>query len=257
MTGAQGMPDAAAVGRAERLRRWRAGAVVAAAAITVLVPTALAAARAPRWWSWIASESTPMTWLQSVVLISCAGLALLHAALVDLRGPVPGVAAPASRQRGTWLLVATGFAALGLDERFALHERVRDRVLAPRGIRVPLADWMAPGDFILLAVLLAGLFALPAVRRQLRPDRTALLLFGLGLALTVTALLADSFDPARMSLGVERLEQTLEECVELCAALSYLLALLLPLLTRLADPMGGGDGPSPVPVPDAASSAPS
>lgn len=177
-----------------------------------------------------------MTWLQSVVLLSCAGLALLHAALIDLRGPLTTVSSPPDRQRGTWFLVAAGFGALALDERFALHERLRDRVLAPRGIRLPFADWMAPGDFILLAVLVVGLFTLPALYRQLRADMTAVWLFGAGLALTVTALLADSFDPAQMSLAVERLEQTLEECVELCAALSYLTALLLPLLTRLAAP---------------------
>ncbi len=218
------------------LRRWRSGTVLAMAAVAIVVPSGLAAARAPRWWLWIASESTPMTWLQSVVLLGCAGLALLHAALIDLRGPVAEVRATPGRQRGIWLLVAVGFGALSLDERFALHERLRDRVLAPRGIRVPFADWMAPGDFILLAVLAGGLFALPALYRQLRGDRTALGLFGLGLSLTLAALLADSFDPARMSLAVERLEQTLEECVELCAALSYLAALLLPLLTRFAQP---------------------
>jgi len=218
------------------LRRWRVGAVLAAATVGVAVPAALAAARAPRWWLWIASESTPMTWLQSVVLLGCASLALLHAALIDLQGPVPSVAAAPGRQRGLWFLIAAGFGELALDERFAMHERLRDRVLAPRNIRVPFADWMAPGDFILLAVLLVGLFALPALYRQLRADRTGVVLFGLGLLFTVTALLADSFDPAQMSLAVERLEQTLEECVELCAGLSYLTALLLPLLTRLAAP---------------------
>lgn len=218
------------------LRRWRAGVVLVAATIAIVVPSALAAVRAPRWWLWIASESTPMTWLQSVVLLGCAGLALLHAALIDLRGPPAAVSAPPGRQRGTWFLVAAGFGALALDERFALHERLRDRVLAPRGVRVPFANWMAPGDFVLLAVLLVGLFALPALYRQLRGDRTAVVLFGMGLLLTVTALLADSFDPAKMGLAAERLEQTLEECVELCAALSYLSALLLPLLTRFAAP---------------------
>jgi hypothetical protein len=229
------------VSEKDPLRRWRAGVVLAAATTAFVVPSALAAARAPRWWMWIASESTPMTWLQSVVLLGCAGLALLHAALVDLRGPVASVSAPPGRQRGTWLLVAAGFGALALDERFALHERIRDRILAPHGIRVPFADWMAPGDFILLAVLVVGLFALPALYRQLRSDRTALRLFGLGLLLTVTALTADSFDPAKMGLDVERLEQTLEECVELCAALCYLTALLLPLLSRFAQPDSRAD----------------
>jgi len=218
------------------LRRWRRAVVVAAAGTALVVPAALAAARAPRWWLWIASESTPMTWLQSVVLLGCAALALLHAALIDLRGALTTVTAPPGRQRGIWFLVAIGFSALAFDERFALHERLRDRVLAPQDIRLPFADWMAPGDFVLLAVLLLGLFTLPALYRQLRRDRPAVLLFGAGLLLTATALLADSFDPDRMSLAVERLEQTLEECVELAAALSFLTGLLLSLLARFAEP---------------------
>jgi hypothetical protein len=206
------------------------------------VESALAAARAPRWWLWIASESTPMTWLQSVVLLGCAASALLHAALIDLRGPLPTVPSSPGRQRAVWFLVSAGFGALALDERFALHERLRDRVLAPHDVRLPFADWMAPGDFVLLAVLLVGLLTLPGLYRQLRSDRPALVLFALGLALTVTALLADSYDPNRMPQAAERLEQTLEECVELAAALSFLTGLFLPLLTRLAsavEPQGG------------------
>ena len=34
-------------------------------------------------------------------------------------------------------LGVVGFLALALDERFALHERVRDGILAPRDVRLP------------------------------------------------------------------------------------------------------------------------
>ena len=43
-----------------------------------------------------------------------------------------------------WHLLTVGFAALAVDERFVLHEQLRDGVLAPRGISVLSLPWIAP-----------------------------------------------------------------------------------------------------------------
>lgn len=75
-----------------------------------------------------------MTWLQSVVLVLAAAAALLVAVLLRMRHAERGARAP-------WLVLALGFAGLAVDERFALHERIRDGLLAPRGIRLPLLPW--------------------------------------------------------------------------------------------------------------------
>jgi len=178
----------------------------------------------PRYWTYVAAEDTPMTWLQSVVLVlTAAGWAVaayVHR-LRDGRYAVP------------WLLLAVGFLGLGLDERFALHERIRDRILAPADIRIPFLPWVGPGDFVLLAVGAAGLALAPRVWRGLSRDRRARMLFVVGVGLAVLAVGMDSLDPARMGLDVERLEQTLEECVELASGLAFLGAAVAWLSTGL------------------------
>ena len=178
----------------------------------------------PRYWTYVAAEDTPMTWLQSVVLVlTAAGWAVaayVHR-LRDGRYAVP------------WLLLAVGFLGLGLDERFALHERIRDRILAPADILIPFLPWVGAGDFVLLAVGAAGLALAPRVWRGLSRDRRARMLFVVGVGLAVLAVGMDSLDPARMGLDVERLEQTLEECVELASGLAFLGAAVAWLSTGL------------------------
>lgn len=220
-------------------RRLVAGLIV----VGVLAPLLLAAARWPSYWLWIASEQTPMTWLQSVVLVLAAAAALLVAMLLRLRN--------ADRpERLLWLVLAAGFAALAVDERFALHERIRDGFLAPRGVRIPL-PWVAPGDFLVLLIALSGLALLPRVLRALTPDRSARRLFVLGVVLASAAVAADSIDPSTWSVAAERLQQSLEEVVELWAGLALLggVALrLLALLEHVSSPVGPSSTQIPLPA---------
>lgn len=208
------------------LVRVRRAVLAGLAGVSVLAPLALAGAQWPRYWTWIAPEQTPMTWLQSVVLVLASAAALLLAALLRLRRD-PALA------RRPWQVLAVGFAALAVDERFALHERVRDGVLAPRGVRVPFLPWVAPGDFLVMAVALAGLAVLPVVLPGLRGDRTAQVLFTAGVGLAGVAVGADSIDPATWSVSAERVQQSLEEVVELAAGLCLLGAVLMRLLSTL------------------------
>lgn len=201
--------------------RGRRLLVVALVAVWLLAPLALAAAQWPRWWSWIASEQTPMTWLQSVVLVLAAAGCLLVAHLLRLTGR------PRAR---TWWLLATGFGALALDERFAVHERVRDGVLAPRDVTLPFLPWVAPGDFLLLLVGLAGLALLPLVWRAVREDVGARRALAVGVLLAVLAVGMDSIDPSTWSLAAERVQQSLEEVLELGSGLALLAAVVLRLL---------------------------
>src|ERR671921_2149523 len=109
------------------MRAARRQVVVGLAVFAVAWPVLLAAGRWPRWWEWIASEQTPMTWLQSVILVVSGCAAALIAALLRHTGA-------GTRARMPWWLLASGFAALAVDERFAIHERVRDGILAPHGV---------------------------------------------------------------------------------------------------------------------------
>jgi hypothetical protein len=165
-----------------------------------------------------------MTWLQSVVLVlAAAGCALI--AFVSFR-----VAAPGAR---VWWVLAAGFLVLAVDERFALHEWLRDGVLAPRDVGVPFLPWVAPGDFLLLVAGLIGLAILPFIWRALRPDPGARRALVVGVILAAAAVGMDSVDPATWSITQERVQQTAEEVVELGGALALLAAVTLRVLGLL------------------------
>ncbi|MDA8371422.1 MAG: hypothetical protein M0026_16380 [Nocardiopsaceae bacterium] len=205
--------------RVERLAL--VGVPVLAGAFVLL----LAGAKWPRYWEWIAPEQTPMTWLESVLMVLCAGVALLLAAARYLR---------AEAGSGRWLVLAAGFAFLALDERFALHERVRDGYLAPRGATLPFLPWVAPGDFIILAYGVIGLALLPFVLPAFRGDRRSLRWLITGVVFAAAAVIGDSFNVHAMSPMVEARQQTLEEVAELASSVCFLLALwlrLVPVLT--------------------------
>lgn len=195
--------------------------------VAVAAPVVLAVVRLPRWWVWIAPEQTPMTWLQSVVLVLAGAASALVGLLCHLQGE------PA-RHRRLWMLLSAGFVALAVDERFALHERVRDGVLAPRNVTIPFLPWVAPGDFIVLGIALAGLALLPFVWRALSVDTVAQRSLAAGVVLASVAVGMDSVDPSSWTIAAERVQQTLEEVFELAAGLCFLAAVGLRLLGILA-----------------------
>lgn len=211
------------------ISRARRRLVLGLIVIAAVVPALLAVAKAPRYWEWIALELTPMTWVQTVLLM----LTAVGAAAVAIAERVRGVAA--SVRRPYWLL-ALGFVYLAVDDRFAIHERIRDGYLAPRDVSLPGLGFLAPGDVQMILMGLAGLLVLPLVLRALRRDRMALRLFVAGVAAAALSLAVDAVDPESMSLATERLVQTSEEVIELLAACLFCGAIGVRVLALL-DPV--------------------
>ena len=182
------------------------------------------AAQWPRYWVWIAPERTPLAFLEALLLFSAALLAGLLALLATLEEHHP-------RERRMWAFGVLGFGFLGADERFALHERLRDKLLADVGLALP---WGAPGDYLLLLYLGVALVLLPRFVTLLRGDRLALGMFAAGVVLAAVVLVADSFNVQAMALATERLEQSLEEVLETVADSLLAGALLVHFAERLA-----------------------
>lgn len=203
-----------------RLRRVETAALAATISLPVLFIVLLVAIGWPAWWRWVIPEQSPMTWLESVLLVTCALVAGACLGADHLAG---------GGNRLRWTAIAGGFLALALDERFAIHERVRDGLLAPHGVRLPVFFWTAAGDFLLLLVLVAALALLPWLLAAFRARRPALVVFLTALAVSLVAVAVDSVDFEALSLGLRRLEQFLEELVETAAMVLFLDALLLRL----------------------------
>lgn len=107
-------------------------------------------------------ESNVPTWYSSALLLGCAVLAGLLAALARRAG---------SRDAGAWTGLAAVLALLSLDEIAVLHERLGGPAGGVLGdaARGPLRfAWVVPG---VLLVLVAGIVLLGFVRRLPSPTR--------------------------------------------------------------------------------------
>lgn len=207
-----------------RLQRVGDAAIGLSAVLPVAFVAALLALRWPEYWMWINFEDTPMTSLEVAVMYTCALVAAAAGAHAWMYRH--------ARAR-EWAVLAMAFGYFALDDRFALHERLRDRVLAPRDIRLPWIDWIGPGDFIVLGFAVCGLLLLPRLLRNVFGDRAARRRMLAGVAVAMVAVGLDAFELSRLTVPMQRLEQTVEECLELAAQVLFLQAFALAWLAQL------------------------
>ena len=212
-------PAGPADGRAATLRRALVGAAVATPPVVV---AGLVVAGLPDYARLLVDEQSPITWLQTVLLVVAGVLAGLLAARRWLAGD----------RLHPWSLLAAGFVWLALDDRFLIHERLRDDVLAGR---VPdVLPWGKSGDVVLLAYAVGGLVLTRSVLRALHDDRTARVAFVAALGLLGLAAGIDSVDPASLTRSEELAESTVEESLELFGDAAFVLALALPAVAAEA-----------------------
>ena len=206
------------LGRLDKVQRV---ALLISSLLPAVLVAVFIAGRWPEYWKWIASEDTPMTSLEVAVMYTTALACWLDGAFHYLRSGEGMVR--------RYLALGAGFLWLAMDDRFALHERVRDQFLAPHNVAIPFLP-MGPGDFIVLLYMLAGLALLPWLWPLFAGKRRAIRHFAAGVAVAAVAVLMDAYDIHRLSMDAQRLEQTLEECLELCAQVLFLQGVLIAWL---------------------------
>lgn len=200
-----------------RLDRAVTFIIVAMIVATLLFIVVLVVGQWPQWWQWVIFERTPMTWLESVLLFATAIIAGACLVLAYIqKKPWYG-----------WLLLVSGFFYLTLDERFALHERIRDKLLAPNDIKIPIFFWTHAGDFILLCFMVVGLLLLPRILRLFKPHNAAYRTFIVAVIVAAIAVVLDSIPVDTLSIHWQRVLQFVEEMLETTAMLAFLAAHLL------------------------------
>ncbi|WP_256758716.1 hypothetical protein [Cohnella sp. WQ 127256] len=179
----------------------------------------------PQYWRFVAAETTPLAWLESVLLVLIAGVSGLIAYVEALSGK------STRKVILGWVVVAIGFAWLAVDERFALHERIRDQFLKPTGFK--LLPWMEAGDWLIPLYMISGLIALRWLWQLIGMNRSARLFLVTAILISVCAVGMDTIDIRSLNKGMERLLQSIEEGLETLAMTSFLSAFLCVWMARL------------------------
>lgn len=206
----------------ERLKFFERFVLIAVSGFVVLFVLFLLIAQWPEWWKWMVAEQAPIGWLEFTLLYTCGLLA----------GGSTLFAFISRKEKGEvifWAILSLGFLYLSLDERFAVHERLRDKILAPMQLKLPLISWTAAGDFILLIFLFCGLCLLPRFLRLFRQRKAAYYCFIVGVVISASAILIDSIDVHSLSLMAQRGEQCVEEIIETAGMLCFFYACFLRL----------------------------
>ncbi len=166
----------------------------------------------PNWWEQINDEESALTWFSSCQLLVCGLTCLAIAFLRKVEGAKPRLSLDAY----VWPLLSAAFFFLSVDERFMIHERLREQVFKPSGAEVPGVN---PGDFATILYAAGGLAV--ATRLWGLMGRQARFLFGLGLAAASTAVVIDT---ANFLGGDHLVKQFLDELLETTAQMFFLTA---------------------------------
>jgi hypothetical protein len=227
--------DAGLVGAFGRQTIRVAGAAIA---INVLLPLGTfvyASVMDRTFWRLFADEDGPTEWFSSVQCLAIAAVAWANYAMLRVwRGrPSP---TPQTRYPLVWIAVAVGFTILGLDERFDLHEQLRDAVLRPAGLFLDV-PYIVSGDVGLYIFLIGGIALLAPLIAELRHCSPAFPLLCASFLLGIIVVVIDSLaDPTMREWPAYRFwDNPFEEVGELWAQLLCLLAFLKVLQHRVTD----------------------
>ena len=224
---------ASAIGQARRV-------VIAMAVINVLLPTSLfvhAGLTGEDYWDFFDGERNAITWFSTLQLLVVGLVAYANYALIGLLKRA-GAGAPTDR-RWIWLVFALGFVFLGIDERFEVHEALRDNVLIPADLFVGLA-WARPGDIVLHLYLGIGLILTGFLISELRRAPRALTLFlaAIGLSGIVVVIDALPLDLVSQWPGSPFWDSAFEEMGELWAQFLFLCSFMAAFVARLKRLLG-------------------
>jgi hypothetical protein len=202
--------------------------------IVLVVPIAftfcIVAATMPQWWIKINFENTPMSWLQSTILSTCAFLLLLNTLLLYRHK-----AGTSRNNIILYAMICCAFALLSLDEAFQIHERIRGGLLQPNHIGTSL-PFIGAGDIVLPLYAFFGTFLACFFLKSISRNKKASLLFKLGFIVSVCAVIIDTIEfIPKSDISSFRVIQFAEELLELCAQSLFLSSFADLTFCNLAD----------------------
>jgi uncharacterized BrkB/YihY/UPF0761 family membrane protein len=166
----------------------------------------------PEYWVYYLRELSPLSWFHSILLYTIGLFGLYYF--------IQSYNKNRRDQAIVWGLWSAAFFYLTVDERFALHERIRDQLLSE--VNIPLL-WTAPGDIVLLLILVITCIFLHYFFKVMTLTVKEKQLLFIAITLTSVAIFLDSLPFHEQSIGVVRNLQVLEEWFETIAMSVYII----------------------------------
>ena len=205
--------------------------------INVLIPIGLliyASVTGIRFWWAFWGEDNLITWFSSVQLVLIGLVAYLNYSAASLWR---GLGGEGNRGYWIWLVFTAGFLFLALDERFEIHEALREGIIQSHG-EVSILPFARPGDIGMYLYLAVGLVLMVFLVSELRVARSGLLLFVTAVAIAASIVVVDSMPKditSQWPLQFRRfLTSVFEEGGEIWAQFFFLLSFLSVLRERLS-----------------------
>jgi hypothetical protein len=168
--------------------------------------------KAPNYSYYFLLEMSPIAWIHSLMLYSIGLVAL-------------GIFINQFQKVGVksyyWLVWFLGFCYLSLDERFAIHERIRDHLLKTYLPHLPLMNWTGAGDYFLVILLVLGIVFLWKFTAQAVDDKKTLKIMWAAIGVTIVAVGIDAANFEAWGIPFLKSEQVVEEFLETAAFFLY------------------------------------
>ena len=141
------------------------------------------------YWKMFQGEFAVVEWFSSIQMLLIAMVAYANYASIRLVRRL-GDADPCSHS-WVWMIIALGFVVFSIDERFNLHELLRDDFFEPLGFFTE-TTFLIPGDIGLYLFFITGVALSWFLLAELRRRPVALGLFIAALTLTLSVVIVDS-----------------------------------------------------------------
>lgn len=193
------------------------------------------------YWTLFWDEDSLITWFSSIQLLLVGLVAWLNNGLAGVARSLE--AGSSGHSHWIWLIFTAGFIFLALDERFEIHEALRDDVLKPASA-IPDLRYLNPGDIVLYLYFLIGVVCAWYLFQELRRYPRSLVFFGAALLIALSSIVIDGLPNAVLRSWplYHFWHSVFEEVSEIWAQLLFLLAFVTVLRGRLQTLAAGSAG---------------
>jgi hypothetical protein len=217
------------------IRNWRIFTFTSVLTINILALLFLTFSHWPEWWRNINFEDSHLTWFSSVQLIMIGFASISCFFWSTILGTYNSFV-----DKYLFGAMGCGFIFLSLDEKFMIHERLREKVFIPNEIGTEITG-VGAGDFLHLVIAAVGLVVSYFIIKQIKASKLSLTFYCCAVGLALYSVITDATMPippadailTEAEITTGRLHQFTEEILETFAQAFFLMSFINLSFERL------------------------